>query len=100
MLKPTKEQIELLENWNCIMGYCDHKNCEKYKGVFYSANNSIKLLIEELIQATVAVTEERVRREVREFLANSSVWDSEYIYLRKAKMLDQFDEKFLFPNQN
>lgn len=31
-------------------------------------------------------------KEVRDFLENSSVWDSEYIYQRKALLLQKFDE--------
>jgi len=38
------------------------------------------------------MTKEELLKEVEDFLTNSSVWDSDYIYTRKAKMLEQFKE--------
>ena len=32
--------------------------------------------------------------EVRKFLEESSVWDMDYIFERKVRMLEQFDKKF------
>lgn len=56
-----EEARKLMEEWPHIMGYCDYKNCEKYKGVFYSANDSVKELINQLLEAAslIAASEQR-----------------------------------------
>jgi hypothetical protein len=38
---------------------------------------------------------EEAYEDVREWLGGHTVWDNEYVYLRKSRLIDAFIEKFL-----
>lgn len=54
-----------------------------------------KYLNSEREKLKKAIEHERI--EIRNFLKSSSVWDAEYIYHRKALLLEKFD--LLFPTE-
>lgn len=69
--------------------------------LFKSKVDSIKIrnMTIEMMSESVKCHEESImearleeRKIIRDFLENSSVWDSEYIYLRKELLLEKFDE--------
>ena len=67
-------------------------NCIYEGGIILTQDKSddIKNFIKDLEQKVRTETIE----EMREFLEESSVWDSDYIYIRKVRALEQFDDKF------
>jgi len=44
------------------------------------------------VKEEIQKAREEEREKIREFLSSSSVWDTEYIYIRKALLLQKFDE--------
>ena len=50
--------------------------------------------IKDFIRSERSSVRRETEQKIRKFLEESSVWSADYIYLRKALMLQQFDEKF------
>ena len=64
---------------------------------------TIEYITKQALQKERQHADERVEAErgrIRKFLEESSVWDSKYIYTRKVRMLEQFDDKFTNNNKH
>jgi len=50
--------------------------------------------VKHLILRERSAVRRETEQKIRKFLEESSTWDNDYIYLRKAMLLQHFDEKF------
>jgi len=82
-----------------IKRYCYHD------GITYRVHDQVAVWSKESIfnwfESKLTQREAEVRggilEEVRSFLKDSNVFGQEYIYTRKVRLLEKFDEKFTFP---